>query len=158
MLKKSSQISIILMVSLFAADVAAFPCFITMIKGKCWKNYTLSVDVIDSVENKVLMRMNVPKGKAWVRQPFDAKPKQRFILQATYSPSFWATDKNIKYHAKRYWALPETLASGVIAWNVDVCFPDNFSGVPMPPDAGQDCSCDKNSIPVLTQDDVDASK
>jgi hypothetical protein len=154
MLKKLNYICIILGVSLFAVNAMAFPCFITMIKGKCWKNYSVKIDVLDSVDNSVLMSIDVPKEKSWERLYFDAKPKQRFILQATYSPSFWATEKDVKYHAKRYWALPEKLKTGIIAWNVDVCFPDDFSGVPMPPDAGQDCSCDKKDIPAVNQDDV----
>ncbi len=135
-------------------QVMAFPCFITLVKGSCWKNYDVHVDVLDADNDKVLLSLDIPKGTLWARKSFDAPPKQRFIFRARFTPVFWKTEKGAVYYAKRYWALPESVEGETLAWHVGACFPSEFSSVPMPPDAGQDCSCDKQSIPPVKAADV----
>jgi hypothetical protein len=152
MFKKLNDLSIILGLGLFTAQAFAFPCFITMVKGSCWKDYSLAVDVLDAEKDKVLMTITVPNGELWSRQSFEASPKQRFMLRATFTPVFWKTGVGVPYYAKRYWSLPETVEGETVAWNVGACFPGDFSGVPMPPEAGANCACDKREIPQVKPD------
>lgn len=133
---------------LFSTQAFAIPCFMTMVKGKCWKNYTVEIDVLDAENNQLLMHVSIPKGKMWERQSFESRPKQRLMLRATFSPSFWERESAGEYYAKRYWSLPEKV-KGEIAWHVGACFPNDFSGVPLPPDAGSDCECDTREIPQV---------
>ncbi|MCH9756626.1 MAG: hypothetical protein K0U37_05480 [Gammaproteobacteria bacterium] len=149
MLKK---LGFILGLSLLAGQAMAFPCFITMVKGSCWKDYTVKVDVLDAEDDHVLMTITIPKGKAWIRQSFEAKTKQRFMLRASFTPAFWKAEEGRTYYAKRYWSLPEVIEGETVAWNVGACFPENFSGVPTPPDAGANCACDKREIPQVGQE------
>ncbi|MDX2346258.1 MAG: hypothetical protein QNK11_05260 [Legionella sp.] len=144
--------------SLLTANAMAFPCFITVMKGSCWKDYNVKVDVFDAEDNennKILMHVDIPKGKSWARKAFEAKPKQRFVLRATFKPAFWKDEAGVKYQAKKYWLLPEKIDAKTIAWNVDACFPADFSSVPMPPDAGQNCACDKQKVTPLTQKEME---
>lgn len=152
MFKNLSQIGFVLGLSLFSGQLLAFPCFITMVKGSCWKDYTVKVDVLDAEDDHVLMSITIPKGQSWTRQSFEAKMKQRFMLRASFTPAFWKTEEGRQYYAKRYWSLPEEVEGETIAWNVGACFPENFSSVPMPPEAGQNCACDKREIPQVGQE------
>lgn len=150
MLKKITYLGAILGASLFAGQGMAIPCFVTMVKGSCWEKYTVDVDVIDAESDQVLMTISIPKGTSWIRQSFEAQTKQRFMLRATFTPVFWKTGEGKQYFAKRYWSLPESI-NGEVAWNVGACFPGDFSGVPTPPEAGSDCSCDRREIPPVDQ-------
>lgn len=132
---------------LFSTRLLAFPCFITMVKDNCWTDYTVTVDVLDAETDGVLMTIVVPQGKSWVRKSFESRPKQRFMLRATFEPPFWKAEEGRQYFAKRYWALPEEVVGETMAWNVGACFPADFSSVPLPPGAGSNCRCDKREIP-----------
>ncbi len=150
MFKTLGYAGVFLGASLFASQVMAIPCFITMVKGSCWQKYTVTVDVLDAENDQALMTITIPKGRNWTRQSFEAKPKQRFMLRATFSPTFWKTEEGRQYYAKRYWSLPEDI-KGEVAWHVGACFPGDFSGVPTPPEAAGNCSCDRREIPPVAQ-------
>ncbi len=152
MFKKISKVGFILGVSLFTSQVMAFPCFVTMVKDSCWKDYTVKVDVLDAEDDQVLMTITIPNGQSWKRKSFEAKTKQRFMLRASFTPAFWKAGEGAVYYAKRYWSLPEAVEGETIAWNVGGCFPGDFSGVPTPPGAGSNCACDKREIPQVGQE------
>ncbi len=153
-LNKQLAIIAVLGMLLLSQQAQAFPCFITMVKGECWKDYTVTVDVLDAENDKILMTLIIPNGRSWTRQSFEAHTKQRFMLRARFSPAFWKTEEGREYYAKRYWSLPEVVEGETIAWNVGACFPENFSGVPTPPHAGSNCACDKREIPQVNQGDL----
>jgi hypothetical protein len=154
MLKKQYYVGLILSASLFSTQILAFPCFITLVKGSCWKDYEVNIDVLNAEDNQVITTIKIPKGKSWTRESFEAKTKQRFMLRATFTPSFWKTEDGVQYYAKKYWSLPETVEGETVAWNVGACFSSDFASVPMPPETGSNCACDKKEIPQLNQDDV----
>ena len=68
---------------------------------------------------------------------------------ARYTPVFWQSDIGKTYDAQHSWSLPDEVNPGDMAWNVSVCFPADFSLVPMPPQATNNCKCDFAGIPVL---------
>ena len=127
----------------------AFPCFITLIKDNCWTNYNVVVNVSDPSTEKELLAITVPKGKSWVRQGFTCQPKQALSLVASFTPVFWKDDAGKTYRDHRNWALPEEISRGDTAWNINVCYPADFSSVPLPPDAGSDCKCKLDDIPPI---------
>ena len=127
----------------------AFPCYITMIKDTCWSGYDVNVDVIDVATEKVLVTMNMPKGKSWDRKEIVCEPKQTVSLQATFSPTIWAKDEGKKYNGKRFWSFPEEIKKNESAWNMVICYARDIQGVPTPPDASGACACDKQGIPVI---------
>lgn len=131
----------------FNVSVWSFTCFYTLVKDSCWTNYDVTVDVIDAGTRKNLFSVTVPAGKSWERIKFSCQEKQGLKYIAHYSPVFWQSEKGKSYHALRSWFLPGTINPGNLAWTIPVCFPADFSQVPLPPDAKGTCKCDMKSIP-----------
>lgn len=125
----------------------SFDCYFTVAKDSCWTNYNVSVSVIETKSNTVLTTVSIPAGKSWYRQKFSCQPGQKLLYNATFSPVFWASDLGKTYPAQNYLSLPESVNSGDTAWNLSVCYPTQFSEVPLPPDAKGNCACDFKSIP-----------
>ncbi len=132
-----------------ASQLFAFPCYFTLAKDSCWKNYDVQVVVTDAQTNKTIITVDVPKGQLWARQAFSCQPAQKFIYSATFKPIFWHSEVGKTYMALRYWSLPSSISKDQSAWNIPVCFPADFSAVPFPPDANGNCKCDFTSIPAI---------
>ena len=133
----------------FSALAIAFPCYMTLVKDSCWANYNVTVKVNDTSKEKVIATINVPEDKQWVRTKFECEPKQTLMLIASFMPAFWKADEGKEYPAKRYWALPETIVGKTRAWNMNICYPADFSAVPLPPDASGKCACDMTKVPSV---------
>lgn len=138
-------LSLILSSSLWAN----ITCYYTLVKDSCWTKYDVSVDVMDAVSAKVLTTVTVPAGKSWMRQTFPCDAGQKLMYRAQFSPVFWESDKGKTYIAKNYWSLPNTINPGDSAWNVTVCYPNDFAQVPLPPDVSGNCSCNLDDIPTI---------
>lgn len=135
--------------SLFAQQVSAFTCYITLAKDSCWTKFNVTVTLTDLNTKAVLGTVTVPQGQSWARQSFDCNPGQNVNYTAQFSPDIWENDANTNYSAKRFWVLP-TNVTGQNAWELPLCFPSAFVEVPMPADATADCQCDFNMIPPIT--------
>ncbi len=129
--------------------VQAFPCFVTIVKDNCWLNYNLNVDVTNADTGKSIMKIIVPQGQAWVRQPFVCQTAETLSLTATFDPVIWESQADKVYTGKHYWGLPKAILKGHAGWNVTVCFSKDFAEVPLPPDAPGKCECDLKSIPPI---------
>lgn len=127
----------------------AITCYYTLAKDSCWTNYDVSVDVIDSMTTKTLTTVTVPKGQQWTRQTFPCHEAQKLMYIATFSPVFWQSDIGKTYPAQNAWSLPEQINPGDSAWNVSVCYPADFSQVPLPPTGPGNCKCDFTTIPAI---------
>lgn len=134
---------------LFTTPLWSFTCYFTLAKDSCWSNYNVSVDVMDDNAGKVLTTVNVPAGTQWVREKFTCQPAQKLMYRARFTPVFWQNDVGKTYSADRFWFMPGTINPGDTAWNLPVCFPANFSEVPLPPDAKGNCKCDFSIIPDI---------
>jgi len=130
-------------------QVHAFPCYITMVKDSCWTSYSVSVDVIDVTNKKVVATMSMPNEKSWDRKEIVCQPKQTVSLIATFSPAFWEKEENKKYYGKRIWSFPEEIKKGDGAWNMTICYPKDLQGIPLPPDASGKCTCETKDIPAI---------
>lgn len=131
------------------AQVHAFPCFITMVKDNCWTNYNLNVVVTNPTTGKTVTTVSVPQGTAWARQQFNCQPADVLAFTATFDPVFWQNDVGKTYAAQHEWTLPKNITKGETAWNITVCYPAEFSEVPMPPEAGSNCVCNTKDIPPV---------
>ena len=127
----------------------AFPCFFTLAKDNCWINYDVTVLVIDVQSQQQILSVTIPKGKAWVREPFVCQPNQKLDYTATFSPIIWEGSEGVIYKAQHYWMLPAAPTAIQKAWEIPVCYPSAFSEVPYPPTASGHCKCDFTSIPAI---------
>ena len=125
----------------------AFTCYYTLAKDSCWTNYEVTVDVIDASNLKKVFSLTVPKGKSWGRAEFTCTEAQSLLYYSRYSPVFWQSEQGKTYPALRNWTLPGKINPGDLAWTIPVCFPRDFSQVPLPPDAKGNCKCDFANIP-----------
>jgi len=133
----------ILTLTLGATSAAlAFPCFLTVVKDRCWAEYNVSVTVYNTKDDASLMTVVVPKGKSWMRKSFVCEHAQKLRFAASFTPNIWETDKGVVFAAKSYWTLPETIPLKDTAWEIPICYPDAFPGVPFPPRATGRCGCD----------------
>ena len=140
-----------LMIMMFSGIPAyAFTCYLTVVKDNCWKNYNVTV-VAQDVEgdNPRLVTVIVPQGSLWARQKFNCKPGQSLRFNATYTPVFWESERGKSHYLKQYWNLPKEVKAGESAWNITLCFPKQFSQVPLPPEATNKCKCDLKNIPPV---------
>ncbi len=127
----------------------AFSCYYTVAKEDCWKDYDVNVSIIDTVDDKLIAVVKVPKGEAWTRIRFDCQPKQTFKYTATYSPEFWKNQEGKVYLGKKTISLPTEVKPGEAAWHIRLCFSDAFTAVPLPPTANKTCKCDWTKVPEL---------
>lgn len=134
---------------IFSSEASAFTCFLTLAKDSCWTEYDVKVDVIDILTNKTVISAIAPTGKSWNRQEFACQPGQTFKYIATFSPIFWESDKGKQYSGTRTWTLPKEIKKGDTAWNITVCYPEQFAEVPFPPTAKGNCVCDARKIPPV---------
>ena len=147
----SRWIGMLLLVA-FTTNALAFKCYITLVKGACWKNYDVNLYVSSPTnQDKQIVTLTAPKGKNWSRATFDCHPKQTLKLTADFSPVFWASDKGKIYNSLNYWNLPDSIKPGEKAWNVTMCFPKQFSEVPRPPEGSGKCACDLESVPKVPE-------
>lgn len=120
-----------------------------MVKDNCWTNYDLTVDVTNASTGKVILSIVVPQGQSWSRKAFVCQPSERLSMKATFSPVFWASDKGKSYLATHDWVLPDGIKTGDTAWNVNVCYSDDFTSVPITPDSNGACKCSLDKIPII---------
>jgi len=132
-----------------SAQAFAFDCYVTLIKGSCWKNYDVTVSVLNANTEANLLEIVAPKGQMWTRQSFNCQPGTKLNYKAKFLPVIWESEANKIYPAVQYWSLPTDIKQNTSAWNLSICFPDAFSAVPLPPDATDQCHCDMKSVPPL---------
>ena len=130
------------------SSVWSFPCFLTLAKDSCWTDYHVSLDVIDASTLKKIFTLEVPAGTSWGRQQFNCTPAQSLLYITRYSPVFWESDAGKTYPGLRNWTLPDKINPTDLAWTIPVCYPADFSEVPLPPTAKGNCKCDFSNIPA----------
>lgn len=127
----------------------SFPCYLTVVKDNCWTDYDVSINVIDSENGAKVRTVTIPKKKQWIRVLMDCHTSEKFMYIAQFSPVFWQSDKGKTYMAKHYWSLPDKIHPQDTAWTLSVCFANDFSLVPSPPQAVSSCVCDFSKLPPI---------
>jgi hypothetical protein len=136
-------------------NLFAFPCYLSVVKSSCWNDYNVSIDLIDVSNEKNITHVAIPQDKLWGRESFECSPRQTFRFEAQFNPDIWENDAQKKFKGKRYWSLPLSTDQAV-AWNITICYPDDFSEVPTPRVAGK-CGCDRSILPTLPIPDKKSS-
>ncbi len=133
---------------MMSLDIYALPCYLTVVKSDCWNDYDVNIRMVDMSNEKMLVDIQVPQDKLWMRQSFECRPQQTVRFGAQFTPSIWENEKEKTYSGKRYWSMPTSIDNAA-AWSVTLCYPDDFSSVPMPPNATHKCHCDKSVVPPI---------
>lgn len=140
---------VLLISAFFSAFTYAIPCFFTVAKDSCWTNYNVTVSLFDAGSNKLVGSILIPKGKSWARVQSNCSPGTTLRVQAQFNPIFWQGDENKIYAAQNYQILPSQIAKGETAWNITLCFPQQFAEVPFPPEGTANCQCVMQDIPAV---------
>lgn len=133
----------------FSMQASAFTCFLTLVKNSCWTNYDVTVELTNASTGDSMVKALAPKGKTYVREQFTCEAAQAFNFSATFLPIIWESEKGKHYPGKTTWSLPPEIAKGDTAWNVTMCYPEEFSGVPYPSEASGNCKCDNINLPPI---------
>ena len=124
-------------------------CTMTLVKASCWKDFDVTMNVYSSENDKLLVSVSAPKSTSFGRATFECKPMQSLSMTSTYSPVIWDADKGKVYKAIRFWVLPREEPPEGTIWEVKVCFPKQFSDVPLPQGDVNNCTCDMSALPPL---------
>lgn len=145
------RLVLFMLVALFSVQTYAFKCYVTVVKDNCWIDYNVTVQIFDDVSKKqVVPEVLIPKGKQWKRNSFECQAKQGLYYQATFTPVIWSGQKPQTYSSKRIWYLPEKIDKETeVAWNIPICYGNDFSSVPLPPAVSGNCQCDFSKVPAI---------
>lgn len=138
---------ILLMITLNSAW--GFTCYVTFVKDNCWLNYDVTISLRDNVSSQTLIELTAPEGQSWIRGSFECQEKQVITYFAQFSPIFWQQDQGKTYAAESNVILPDTIHPGDTAWTINICYSQQFTGVPLPPEATNNCQCDFSKIPSI---------
>ncbi len=133
----------------FSTQLYAFPCFVTLVKNTCWTDYNVTINVTNADTTAPILSATIPQGQSWVRKKFDCQPREALSFSATFTPVIWQNEAKKIYPGGHNWFLPEAVMKDVTAWNLTICFPKEFSEVPLPPTALNNCECKTDDIPPI---------
>lgn len=136
---------------LFILSINAYSvrCFVTGVKASCWESYNVTINVVDTKNDQKLATIIIPAQNIWSRQEFECSPGQNIRLDATFTPDIWEKHKGRVYSGLNFWKLPVTPPKDKEVWHLSVCFPNHFSQVPLPPEAGHICECNMKDVEPL---------
>lgn len=126
----------------FVTKAMAFTCYFTVVKDSCWTDFDLKVTALDTRDKSVLTTAVIPAKQSWTRTSFDCNPGQQLEYNAIFSPTFWENDKDKIFRSKKYRLLNSKIEPTDVAWDIQVCFPEEFAEVPFPPKGDKNCRCD----------------
>ena len=132
-----------------------FECRLYLYKNTCWKNYSVSVKVLDpydkSEKSKASVTVKKDKGKSYVKFPCNAR--EYVSLEAKFSPTIWEGKENEVYQSKKTWVIPTEIHEDALDWRINICFPGDFQGVPQPTGELRDCKCQREVINTVDLDE-----
>ena len=149
---KFNQLLIGLLIYFFSSSIYAFSCYLTIMKSSCWQDFDVTITATDQVSHKqVIKAQDLKKNNLWTRTKFECSPRQGLVFQASFTPAIWQGTGNKMYQPKRVWFLPSDIEKGITSWNIPICYPSAFIGVPLPPNAKSLCTCEnvKKDIPAI---------
>lgn len=130
--------------ALFAHE-STFTCQMHVAKGKCWRDFDVVVRVLDATSEQVLADAALGKNIMAVKKDFPCKPLQPITFNASYAPELWQGDSDRRFYAKGRWSTPAELSKDAKAWVIKICYPAQFTQLPLPKSFGEGCACDFTS-------------
>lgn len=134
---------------LLSSKIWAVQCYFTIAKSPCWKDYDIDVTLVDMKKQQEAQKIRVPKDCLYNRANFECSPAEVFSAYAEFLPVVWDQDKGKKYPGVRFWAMPESSPRSGAVWEINICYPGHFSGLPLPKSDVRDCGCDFSQIPAI---------
>ncbi len=126
--------------SLFAEE-KNFVCKLHLAKGECWQDYEVKVQIMNAVTYSVKKEVKLAANEMSKKEEFPCHPREQITFTASYSPEIWQGDKSKLFDTNKIWNTPSSLSETAGAWIVKICYPKQFSEVPLPAGAGKDCKC-----------------
>lgn len=126
---------------LWADAKAPYPCQVRLIKTDCWKDVEVTVIAKDSETHKNIGGPIVlAKDSFETMQSLPCQPSQTMNFSATVLPTAWE-GVNTVYPSINFFNSPSKLPKNAEKWIVSLCFPDDFSSVPLPLSSNKTCRC-----------------
>lgn len=127
----------------FADALTPFPCVLQLAKSNCWKGFQVTVQPVDvNTGQPVGAPIVLNKDTFNTMAPIvGCQPLQNLSFQAQFSPTVWSDSSAAVYPTNQFWQAPATLPAKANKWVVSICFANDFSGVPLPLQAGSSCNC-----------------
>lgn len=147
-----SKLTIIVLLGFSSSLVARpFDCDIRLTKSNCWYDREVRVQVINGANLEVETMHTISADKKYLVIPLNCNKVHRFTLKAAFDPPIWDDDKGRWFNSQRMWVVPNFIPVEQKQWVAEVCFPDDFSGVPLPLEDFTQCECK----PIIIEDDVE---
>ncbi|MBS0358593.1 MAG: hypothetical protein JSS53_04935 [Proteobacteria bacterium] len=140
--------------NIFAEQKRDFQCEVWVARNTCWKDFNVSVHLLDYSNLKTIATIEFPKvtdnkpqeSDFFVKKEFDCNSVDVITFKSNFSPAIWkGTDKET-YSGRRVWSVPAKIKKKMV-WHVDACFSDDFVGVPTPIRGQKDCRCIYPEVP-----------
>lgn len=126
---------------LSTVQASSFQCAVELVKATCWKDYDVSVHVVSSTWPNIENKLTIPKGKMMAKREFSCRAMDSVSANASFSPAIWENAGNEKYRQKKRWFVPNDLPAGSDTFLIEICFPRDFAGVPLPLGDARNCGC-----------------
>lgn len=123
---------------------ANFTCAIHLSKGKCWGAHEVTVKVASSTWPDIVTTIKLAKDKFSAQKDISCKPMDSIVTTATFTPPIWEGDVGKTYRQKKQWIIPASLPEGSEKYVIQICFPKNYDGVPLPMGDIRKCKCEFN--------------
>lgn len=121
---------------------AELVCQLQFAKANCWHNYQVNLSILDAVNLQEITALQLDSDELSVSSSFNCTSNQLITFTTDFSPAIWEDQQNRHYPAKTIWNVPSDLDSDNTTWEINLCFSDDFSGVPLPPSGNLvNCRC-----------------
>jgi hypothetical protein len=127
--------------------VPTTPSQIVIVKNSCWKGYSVTVDYVDlrSAQHQQTVSLGPDDMEAKVN--FNAEVDKPHQFSAKFSPEIWAGDSKKVFNSTQVWVVPESLPAGKERYEMRLCFPNDFQGVPAQISNVVNCVCPGDTRP-----------
>lgn len=134
-----------------SAHASGFPCYVQMVKTKCWSGYSATFQRFNAVTLQLVGKpFSIPAHQKMKVFQISCKPGENLSLQVKFSPPIWEDQADKIYKGTKIYGIPLSLPEGSSRWVIPVCFSNDFTGLPIPPDVTRLCKC---RIPKLKPQD-----
>lgn len=139
---------LLLMISPFLHAKDAI-CYLTAAKADCWKDYKVTIFIIESEKRQHIASLMIPQDKLWGRMSFPCKLGVNFTYEAEYAPAIWQNDKEKRFKYNKILQIKPDMPEDSAALSLDVCFPKDFLNTPVPMSRSKACRCNLEDIPPV---------
>jgi len=119
----------------------SIPCQILAAKNTCWNKYTVNISYQDAISQKEFQKFSIAKDKSHTTVKFNCIKNAGRMFVSNFTPEIWQGDVHRRFHSKKVWQVPNTVPDDKDFYEIRICFPDDFQGVPIPMGYLENCKC-----------------